>query len=128
MPGNPMAAYPPLVLVHGLWDSPRLFNRLRDALASERDPLLIPYLHHRLGATRMGPLAERLGEAIEAAFGTSEPIDLLGFSMGGVIGRTWIRSWEGTGGHAAFSLWPAPSRARPWPRSVRPGCWAESPN
>jgi len=96
MPANPLAAYPPLVLVHGLWDTPRLFNRLRDALAGERDPLLIPYLHHRLGATRMGPLAERLGESIEAAFGPTEPIDLLGFSMGGVIGRTWIQE---LGGH-----------------------------
>jgi len=87
---------PPLVLVHGLWDTPRLFRRLQEALAGERDPLLVPYLHHRLGATRMLPLAERLEAAIEATFGPSQTIDVLGFSMGGVVGRSWIQL---LGGH-----------------------------
>ena len=73
-----MTALPPLVLVHGLWDTPRLLERLTRQLAGARDPLLIPHLPHRLGATRMRPLAERLGAAIEAAFGPDQPIDLLG--------------------------------------------------
>jgi triacylglycerol lipase len=91
-----MSDFPPLVLVHGLWDKPRVFNRLERSLRVKRSPLLIPYLPHRLGATRMLPLAERLGAAIDAAFGPDEPLDLLGFSMGGVIGRTWIQL---LGGH-----------------------------
>ena len=91
-----MSARPPLVLVHGLWDTPRLFLQLQRTLAGERDPLLVPHLHHRLGATRMLPLAERLAAAIEAAFGPTQTIDLLGFSMGGVVGRAWIQL---LGGH-----------------------------
>ncbi len=88
-PAEAMAA-PPLVLVHGLWDSPRLFRRLEQLLAGARDPLLVPHLSHRLGATPLLDLAERLGQAIERRFGAEEPIDLLGFSMGGVIGRCWL--------------------------------------
>jgi triacylglycerol lipase len=91
-----MTSFPPLVLVHGLWDSPRLFNRLVGRLGRAREPLLLPHLPHRLGLTRMLPLADRLGRAIEAAYGPEQPIDLLGFSMGGVIGRTWIQI---LGGH-----------------------------
>lgn len=43
---------PPLVLVHGLWDTPRVFARLERALL-ERCPQLdcyAPHLPHRLGA------------------------------------------------------------------------------
>ncbi len=111
--------YPPLVLVHGLWDSPRLFNRLRQTLAGARDPLLIPHLPHRLGATRMLPLAERLGEAIEAAFGPDQAIDLLGFSMGGVIARCWIQLLGGHRRTRRFISVASPQRgtitAQPWP-------------
>ena len=93
---SPAAAGPPLVLVHGLWDSPRLFDRLEAALAGRRRPLLLPHLPHGLGVLPIEQLATRLGERIEQAFGPHEPVDLLGFSMGGVIARTWIQL---QGGH-----------------------------
>jgi triacylglycerol lipase len=89
-------AVPPLVLVHGLWDTPRLFRRLEQQLAGARDPLLMPHLHHRLGATPLLSLAERLGEEIEQRFGRQQPIDLLGFSMGGVIARSWLQLLGGS--------------------------------
>jgi triacylglycerol lipase len=82
---------PPLVLVHGLWDTPQLFRRLVESLDGRRDPLLMPHLAHRLGATPILELAETLGLAIEGAFGAEQPVDLLGFSMGGVIARSWIQ-------------------------------------
>ena len=87
---------PPLVLVHGLWDTPRVFNRLKRHLGERRQPLLIPHLPHRLGAVGLLELAELLGSHIEAAFGRGQPIDVLGFSMGGVIVRSWIQL---LGGH-----------------------------
>jgi len=92
---EPMAM-PPLVLVHGLWDTPRLFRRLEKQLAGARDPLLIPHLSHRLGATPLLSLAERLGEEIEQRFGRQQPIDVLGFSMGGVIARSWLQLLGGS--------------------------------
>ncbi len=120
-------AAPPLVLVHGLWDSPRLFRRLEQLLAGARDPLLVPHLSHRLGATPLLDLAERLGQAIERRFGAEEPIDLLGFSMGGVIGRCWLQLLGGRSALAVSSAWPALSRARSQPSPGRHSCWGGSP-
>jgi triacylglycerol lipase len=88
---------PPLVLVHGLWDTPRLFSRLEAALL-ERCPqleLYAPHLPHRLGAVPIRELAEQLAALLEARFGGQAPLDLFGFSMGGVIGRTWLQEHGG---------------------------------
>lgn len=108
---------PPLVLVHGLWDTPRLFNRLKRELGERREPLLIPHLPHRLGAVVLLELAELLGSHIEAAFGTEQPIDLLGFSMGGVIVRTWIQLLGGHRRARRFHCVGSPQR----------GTWAAQP-
>jgi triacylglycerol lipase len=115
-----MATHPPLVLVHGLWDTPRLFHRLKQSLGDRRSPLLIPHLPHGLGTTPISALAARLGSHIEAAFGPDTPIDLLGFSMGGVIGRTWIQLQGGHRRTRRFISVGSPQQgtltAQPWPR------------
>ena len=93
-----MAPPPPLVMIHGLWDTPQLFRRLEEEL-HHRCPdleLYAPPLPHRLGATPIAQLAERLATLIEARFDPDTRLDLLGFSMGGVIGRTWLQL---LGGH-----------------------------
>jgi len=87
----------PLVLLHGLWDTPRLFRRLEDELL-RRSPaieLFAPHLPHRLGAVPIRELAAQLAALIEARFGLATPLDLFGFSMGGVIGRTWLQEHGG---------------------------------
>lgn len=115
----------PLVLVHGLWDTPRLFDPLRRELAGRRQPLLVPHLPHGLGWIPLPQLAERLGAEIERAFGPSEPLDLLGFSMGGVIGRVWIQLLGGAVRTRRFISVASPQRgtlaALPWPRRLLAG-------
>lgn len=115
----------PLVLVHGLWDTPRLFRSLQAQLAERRGPLLIPHLPHGLGWTPLETLAGQLGTEIEAAFGPSQPLDLLGFSMGGVIARTWIQLLGGWRRTRRFTSVASPHRgtltALPWPRRFLAG-------
>jgi triacylglycerol lipase len=87
----------PLVLLHGLWDTPRLFRRLEEELL-RRNPGLewfAPHLPHRLGAVPIRELAAQLAALIEARFGQTTSLDLFGFSMGGVIGRTWLQEHRG---------------------------------
>jgi triacylglycerol lipase len=87
----------PLVLLHGLWDTPRLFRRLEEELL-RRSPgleLFAPHLPHRFGAVPIRALATKLAALIEARFGSTTPLDLFGFSMGGVIGRTWLQEHRG---------------------------------
>jgi len=118
-------AAPPLVLVHGLFDTPEIFRGLRHYLGNRREPLLAPHLPHRLGATSLETLAQRLGEQIEAAFGVEQPVDVLGFSMGGLIARTWIQLWGGAARTRRFLSVASPHGgslvALPWPRFLLAG-------
>jgi triacylglycerol lipase len=120
-----MTGAPPLVLVHGLWDTPRLFDPLKRELANRRSPLLIPHLPHGLGVTPLDQLAGRLGAEIEARFGPETTIDLFGFSMGGVIGRTWLQLLGGHRRTRRFISVASPHRgtltALPWPRRLLAG-------
>ena len=85
----------PLVLVHGLWDTPRLFRRLIQTLDEPDRPLLAPHLPHRMGAVPLRRLAEDLDTHIQARFGNGTTIDLFGFSMGGVVSRIWLQECDG---------------------------------
>ncbi len=116
---------PPLVLVHGLFDTPALFRGLRQRLGNRRDPLLVPHLPHGIGVTPLEILAERLGEQIERHFGSEQPIDLLGFSMGGLIARTWLQLHGGAVRTRRFLSIASPHAgslvALPWPRFLLAG-------
>ena len=85
----------PLVLVHGLWDTPRLFHRLIQGLDQADRPLLAPHLPHGLGWVPLRQMAFRLDQNIQQRFGSDTRVDLLGFSMGGVIGRIWLQELGG---------------------------------
>ncbi len=114
----------PLVLVHGLWDDQRLFRRLLERLAAKRE-LFVPHLPHRLGATPLTVLAARLGAQVEQRYGSDAPIDLLGFSMGGVIARIWLQQMGGSRRTRRFYSVGAPQKgtfaAQPWPRWLLAG-------
>ena len=110
---------PPLVLVHGMLDTSAVFNSLQRELAGRREPVLIPDLPLRLGRTSIQAAAELLGRSIEAAFGREQPLDLLGFSMGGVIARYWIQLLGGHRRTRRFLSVGSPQQgtltAQPWP-------------
>lgn len=122
MAQGPEHGHPPLVLVHGLLDTPAVFNRLKQQLGERRQPLLIPALPLRLGATPVLEAAEILGGHIEAAFGQHQRIDLLGFSIGGVIARSWIQLLGGHSRTRRFISVGSPQQgtltAQPWPRRL----------
>ena len=92
---HPEAATRPLILVHGLLDPPRLFSRLERRLEGQHRPVLSPHLPHRFGATPLRKLAQQLDGLIQDRWGLETPIDLLGFSMGGVIARIWLQELGG---------------------------------
>ena len=92
---QPEAATRPLVLVHGLLDTPRLFSRLERLLEGQHRSVFSPHLPHRFGAIPLRKLAQQLDGLIQERWGPKTPIDLLGFSMGGVIARTWLQELGG---------------------------------
>ena len=112
------------MLVHGLWDTPRLFRRLEAALDGRRSPLLIPHLPHGLGLRPLEAMAAQLDQIIASSFDPDLPLDLLGFSMGGVIGRIWIQLLGGHRRTRRFFSVGSPQRgtlvAQPWPHWALP--------
>jgi triacylglycerol lipase len=105
-------------LVHGLLDTPAVFNRLRRQLGERAPDLLLPALPLRLGLTSVAAAADQLGRQIEAAYPGSTPLDLLGFSIGGVIARTWIQRLGGHRRTRRFVSLGSPQQgtftAQPW--------------
>jgi triacylglycerol lipase len=120
------------VLVHGLWDTPQLFERLEQHLGGRREKLLIPHLPQRLGLAPVRELAVQLGQQIESAYGHQQPVDLLGFSMGGVISRSWIQLLGGHQRTRRFISVGSPQQgtltAGPWPRWPLAGIADVKPN
>jgi triacylglycerol lipase len=114
-----------LVLVHGMLDSSRVFDRLLTYLGELQRPLLLPDLPLRFGMTPITESAALLAARIEAAFGAEQPIDLFGFSMGGVIARTWIQMMGGHRRTRRFISVASPHHgtltAQPWPRRPMAG-------
>ena len=92
---EPSSPRRPLVLIHGLWDTPHLFRRLVRRLDVHDIPLLVPHLPHRLGAVPLRTLAQQLDDHIRRRWGDDTEVDLLGFSMGGIIGRVWLQQLGG---------------------------------
>ena len=92
---EPSSPRRPLVLIHGLWDTPHLFQRLVRRLDVHDVPLLVPHLPHRLGAVPLRTLAQQLDDHIRRRWGDDTEVDLLGFSMGGIIGRVWLQQLGG---------------------------------
>jgi len=88
-------SYSPIVLVHGLWDSPRIFTCLAQQLKDKGVPVFTPFLPHKLGSVSIYDLSEGLDLYISTQFNEGEKIDLLGFSMGGLISRLWLQRLEG---------------------------------
>jgi triacylglycerol lipase len=89
---------PPVLLVHGIWDSAARLEPLRAGLSTR-------------GVTRVGALdlspndgrahIEALGEQVDREARTlmathgAEQIDLVGFSMGALVSRWWIQRSNG---------------------------------
>jgi triacylglycerol lipase len=116
---------PPLVLVHGLLDTPRVFTGLRQHLNGRRPALITPALPMRLGRTSVMQAAGLLADTINDSLGAHETFDLLGFSMGGVIARCWIQLLGGAHRIRRFISIGSPHRgtitAQPWPGRVFQG-------
>ena len=92
--------YRPLVLIHGLWNGPKVFNKLLKRInrfIDDTDDIYLPELPHYQGRVSLFDLAEDLDQKITNKFGPERNIDLIGFSMGGLISRIWLQEMGGLG-------------------------------
>mgnify|MGYP001259828041 CR=1 FL=1 len=85
----------PIFLVHGLWNDPKLFQKLIKKINEDDYQLYRPHLPHKFGRTSLSRLALDLDSKIEELVGSEIEIDIVGFSMGGLVSRLWLQKHNG---------------------------------
>ena len=85
----------PIILIHGLWNTSAIFNSLIKKLDYYDVEYYAPTLEHYLGRISIIKLAESIDELIIKKYGNEREIDILGFSMGGIIASYWIKKFNG---------------------------------
>ena len=85
----------PLILIHGLWNTADIFYSITSRLDEIGIEYFAPTLEHEYGMTSIVELANSLNDLILEKYGFEQELDILGFSMGGIIGRYWIKKFNG---------------------------------
>ncbi len=90
-----MANRNPIILIHGLWNTSNIFSLISAKLDEKEFEYFAPTLHHAFGMTSIVELTKLMDQLIVDKYGLEQEIDILGFSMGGIIGRYWINKFNG---------------------------------
>lgn len=85
----------PVVLVHGLYDTVTVFDTISTDLAQSGWSVHSLNLIPNYGSAKLEILALQLAEYITHTFPDDQPIDIIGFSMGGLITRYYLQRLEG---------------------------------
>lgn len=118
----------PVVLVHGIYNSGSLFRRMK--LQLERDGLSVHCLSliPSNGSVALAELAQQVDLYIRENFEADQAIDIVGFSMGGLVSRYYIQRLGGlqrvhrfvTIGTPHRGTWTAFLLGHPGVRNMRP--------
>ena len=84
-----------IVLVHGIWDSGRVFRRMSAFLAERGHHCFAPDLIPSNGRNGLVDLAQKLSAQIEERYAPDTKIALIGFSMGTLISRYYLQRLNG---------------------------------
>ena len=85
----------PIILIHGLWNNSSIFSSISSKLDDIGVEYFAPTLKHSYGMTSIIDLTNILNELILEKYGLEKKLDILGFSMGGIIGRYWLQKFNG---------------------------------
>ena len=85
----------PIILIHGLWNNSSIFSSISSKLDDIGVEYFAPTLKHSYGMTSIIDLTNTLNELILEKYGLEKKVDILGFSMGGIIGRSWLQKFNG---------------------------------
>ena len=85
----------PIILIHGIWNNSSIFSSISSKLDDIGVEYFAPTLKHSYGMTSIIDLTNILNELILEKYGLEKKLDILGFSMGGIIGRYWLQKFNG---------------------------------
>ena len=119
----------PVLLVHGINDTGAIFQKMAPCLThlgwSVYDLDLLP----SNGDIGLDELGEQVANCVETTFAPEQPIDLVGFSMGGIVSRYYIQRLRGIDRVQRFITLASPHHGT-WMAylSQRPGCLQMRPD
>ena len=85
----------PVVLVHGIYDTRAKFGAMVDFLTKEGWSVHCLDLVPNDGSASLALLAEQVKQYIDGQFAPQQPVDLIGFSMGGLVTRYYLQRLGG---------------------------------
>lgn len=85
----------PVVLVHGIWKSGAAFRAMSRHLTKRAFEVHTIDLKPNDGRAGIPELAAQLAAFVEGLLPPGAPVDLVGFSMGGVVGRYYLQRLGG---------------------------------
>ena len=84
-----------IILVHGIWDTGRIFKRLVAHLTERGHHCFCPDLKPANAAHGLSDLAQKLQHYIDTTLEPEAEFALVGFSMGGLITRHYLQQLNG---------------------------------
>jgi triacylglycerol lipase len=118
-----------VVMVHGFWDTGRLFRAMAERLGAQGHRCHSPTLEPRDGRLGLPDLSGKLASYVKAHVEPEAPVAFVGFSMGAIVARHYLQGLESTGRVRAFFSIAGPHGGTPtayfYPgiatREMRPG-------
>ncbi len=119
----------PILLVHGLMDTSYKMRKISSHLHNLGWQVLDIDLIPNNGDSKLEILAKQVADLIDRTFSPEQPIDLLGFSMGGLVSRYYLQRLGGIERVQRFISISAPNNGTiAGYFSQRPGCIQMQPN
>tara|TARA_A100000164_G_scaffold210306_1_gene186429 strand:- start:267 stop:518 length:252 start_codon:yes stop_codon:yes gene_type:complete len=77
----------PIILIHGLWNKAEIFSSITSKFDEIGIKYLAPTLKHEYRITSIFELTNLSNNLIFEKYGHEKELDILEFSMGGIIGK-----------------------------------------
>ncbi|NES05706.1 MAG: triacylglycerol lipase [Okeania sp. SIO2F4] len=85
----------PVLLIHGIFDTIRIFDKMSRYLKKLGWEVYCLNLVPNYGILGLDKLAEQVADYVDRTFPPNQPIDLIGFSMGGIVSRYYVQRLGG---------------------------------
>lgn len=119
----------PVLLVHGINDTKAVFQRMAPYLTQRGWSVYDLDLMPSNGDLRLDELGQQVANSVAATFAPEQHVDLVGFSMGGIVSRYYVQCLGGIERIQRFITIASPHHGT-WMAYLcdRPGCLQMRPN
>ena len=85
----------PVILIHGIWDTKSIFSQMSARLTELGWAVHSLNLTPNDGSLGLDSLAKQLAEYISETFDPEQTLDIVGYSMGGIVSRYYVQRLGG---------------------------------